>query len=937
MTVSDLAKELGVPSKDLVAFLRSAKLPVPTGSAALRAGVASKARARLEKERRATGASFAKIMSEAVLAAGPVPTRRRRKPARRRRVATGQEEATAEAVVAGVEEGSEAAADPSGTEGDGEVRPTRRRRIAAVEAGPDGEIAAGAAGLGLDEVAAVADAEALESVPLTFPDGDAVYVDGAFPVETAAESSTAPAASPDGDLAARPEIRPDLDDRPTLPDVSAPAPLQQPGVGPLVPPGSGGLRPAAAGSRSNVPSPAATAGPRGQVRIQASGFTSDGRRKRRGGGRGGGRGRGSNQAEARRNVARIRGQMRGPGRRPRRRRVRLTREELEAQVLQEAAEQERKERERKTVRVAEFLSVAELAEMIDESATELVGSAFGNLGLHVTINQRLDFDQIEMLLDEFNFTVVREETADVKETVDPYGIDSETAEPRPPVVTVMGHVDHGKTLLLDRIRKSNVVAGEAGGITQHIGAYHVALPNGRVTFLDTPGHAAFTAMRARGAEVTDIVILLVAADDSVMPQTVEAINHALSAGVPIVVAVNKCDLPGVDPSKVLRELLRHSVQVDELGGDVLSAKISAKTGDGVDELLEQLLLQAELMEDGLKADPLRHATGTVVEARLDIGKGPVATVLVQGGTLRVGDTFVCGLHQGRVRAMHDERGRPVKEAGPSMPVQVLGAGGMPQAGDSLQVMDPSRAQAAVAERQQLDREKQMRLRERAQKVGDFGQLQTDGGVIELPILVKGDVDGSVQALSDALEQLGGKEDGVRVRIVHRGVGAINESDVLLARTTDAVIIGFGVRPQSAARRQAEQAAVEIRTYDIIYQAVDDLAAALEGRLAPDQVEQIEGSAQVREVFRISRVGTIAGCYVVQGRMHRNARARVLRDGRVVYDGEVGSLKRFKDDVREVREGFECGIGIANFNDVKTGDEIECYTVEEIARKLAKAG
>ncbi|MCE2455265.1 MAG: translation initiation factor IF-2 [Gemmatimonadetes bacterium] len=673
----------------------------------------------------------------------------------------------------------------------------------------------------------------------------------------------------------------------------------------------------------------------GQVKVRASGYTSDGKPARKPGPKGRAAKRQSAQQAAKRNVSRIRGQMRGPGRKPRRRQ-RLTPDQIEERQRQEAAEQERRERERRTVRVAEFLSVAELAELVEETPAALIGSAFRNMGMMVTINQRLDFDQIEMLLDEFNFNVEREETLEVVEDIDPYGIDSETAEPRPPVVTVMGHVDHGKTLLLDRIRKANVVAGEAGGITQHIGAYHVQLPSGRVTFLDTPGHAAFTAMRARGADVTDIVILLVAADDSVMPQTVEAINHASSAGVPLVVAVNKCDLPGVDPDRVKRQLLQHSVQVDDLGGEVLSANVSAKTGKGIDDLLEQVLLQAELMEDKLRADPRRRAVCTVVEARLDVGKGPVVTVLVQGGTLRVGDTFVCGLHQGRVRAMHDERGMPVKEAGPSIPVQVLGAGGVPQAGDPLQVMEPSRAQARVSELQQLDREKQMRLRERAKKIGDFAQLTQADGMIEVPILVKGDVDGSVQALADAFEQIGGEEDGVRVRIVHRGVGAINESDVLLAQTTEAVIIGFGVRPQAAARKQAEDAAVEIRTYDIIYKAVDDLTRSLEGRLSPDQVEHVEGSAQVRETFRVSKVGMIAGCYVVQGRVNRKFRIRVIREGKTVFEGEIASLRRFKDDAREVREGFECGIGIANFNDVKVGDEIECYTVEEIARKLAKA-
>jgi translation initiation factor IF-2 len=500
-------------------------------------------------------------------------------------------------------------------------------------------------------------------------------------------------------------------------------------------------------------------------------------------------------------------------------------------------------------------------------------------------------------------------------------------------VTVMGHVDHGKTLLLDRIRKTNVVAGEAGGITQHIGAYHVRLPDGRsLTFLDTPGHAAFTAMRARGADVTDVVILIVAADDSVMPQTIEAISHARNAGVPMVVAINKVDLPAANPGKVKQELLQHSVQTEDFGGDVLVAEISAKTGQGIDELLEKVLLQAELLE--LKANPDREAQGTVIEAQLDVGKGPVVSALVQRGTLRVGDPFLCGMYDGRVRALLDERGNSVEEAGPGIPVQVLGAAGVPQAGDILQAMEADRAADIATNRQRLDREKQLRIRERGFKLGDFSKLVAEGTVSTLPLVIKGDVDGSVQAVADSLEQL--STDEVQVEIIHRGVGAINESDVLLAQTAGAVIIGFRVRPQTAARLEAERSDVEIKSYEVIYEAVDDIRAALEGMLAPEQRETVHGAAEVRDTFRISKVGTIAGCYVTEGVIQRKGRARVIRDGIVVYDGELSSLKRFKDDAKEVREGFECGIGIANFNDIKVGDVIECYTVEQVARTLAGA-
>jgi translation initiation factor IF-2 len=601
---------------------------------------------------------------------------------------------------------------------------------------------------------------------------------------------------------------------------------------------------------------------------------------------------------------------------------------------QERMEEERQRiraEEAQTVRVNEFLTVAELAEQIDVSPTQIIGSAFKNLGLMVTINQRLDFDQIELLLDEFGFKAVREEEYGAELAEEQEEDAPDTLRPRPPVVTVMGHVDHGKTSLLDYIRKTNVIAGESGGITQHIGAYNVALPDGRgIAFLDTPGHAAFTAMRARGAEVTDIVILVVAADDSVMPQTIEAISHARNAGVPIIVAVNKVDLPDANAMKVKQDLLQHGVVLEDFGGDVMSAEVSAKRGVGMDDLLEKVLLQADLLE--LKANPDREAVGTVIEAQLDVGKGPVATVLVTNGTLRVGDHVVVGLYNGRVRAMLDERNRPVQLAGPATPVQILGLPGVPAAGDQMMAMDAERAGEIAQNRQRLDREKRMRIKSRGVKLTDISKMLQQGQQATLNLVIKGDVDGSVQALSDALEQLSTAE--VQVQVIHRGVGAINESDVLLAQTSAAIVIGFHVRPTTEARGVAEREDVDIRLYNIIYEAVEEVKDAMSGLLSPEQREVMLGTAAVRQLFKVPRVGTVAGCMVTSGVLDRRGRIRVIRDAVQVYEGELESLKRFKDDAREVREGFECGLNIRNFNDIKVGDVLECYRVEEIARTLA---
>ena len=676
------------------------------------------------------------------------------------------------------------------------------------------------------------------------------------------------------------------------------------------------------------PKAAVSSGTAGQVRVQAEGYTPDGQRSQRQ--KKGKKRQRVDQSAVQENIQRVMAQLKGGGKKRRRKGSALSKEERET-AEQEARVEE--ERESKIVRVNEFLTVSELSGLIDVSSMEIIGSAFKNLGLMVTINQRLDFPQIEMLLDEFGCTAISEEEYGHHEDMVEEPDAEDDLKPRPPIVTVMGHVDHGKTLLLDFIRSSNVVAGESGGITQHIGAYHVELDGGRmITFLDTPGHSAFTAMRARGAEITDVVILVVAADDSVMPQTKEAISDARNAGVPLVVAVNKCDLPAADALKVKQELLQEDVQVEEFGGDVLSADISAKTGEGIDELLEKVLLQADMLE--LKANPDRKAMGTVIESQLDVGKGSVVTVLITKGTLRVGESFVVGNFGGRVRALLDERGHKVDNAGPGIPAQILGTAGVPQAGDTFQVMAADKASEIAEKRMRLDREKQLRIKERGAKLGDFSGMVAEGTADTLPLIIKADVDGSVQAFSDALENLG--TDEVGVHIVHRAVGAINEEDVLLAGTSGAVILGFRVRPNTNARKNAEREGVETRIYDVIYEGVDEIRSVLEGMLAPERKEHILGSAEVREIFKITKVGTIAGSEVIDGVVDRKAGVRLIREGIVIYEGEVSSLKRFKDDVKEVREGLECGIGIKNFNDIKVGDVIESYTVEEIARTLAEA-
>jgi translation initiation factor IF-2 len=601
-----------------------------------------------------------------------------------------------------------------------------------------------------------------------------------------------------------------------------------------------------------------------------------------------------------------------------------------------ARAKEEREAEKTRIRVNEFISVSELADLMKVPATQIVQLAFKELGLMVTVNQRLDFDQIELIASEFGFQAVKEEEyAAPTETVEQEeAADEGHMVPRPPVVTIMGHVDHGKTSLLDYIRKANVVAGEAGGITQHIGAYHVTLPNGKeITFLDTPGHQAFTAMRARGAQVTDIVVLVVSAEDAVMPQTVEAISHARNAGVPMIVAINKIDLPAANVQKVKQDLLTQNVVLEEFGGQVLSTPISAKKGTNIDQLLDQILLQAEILD--LKANPDRPASGTVVEATLDPGKGPIATILVQKGTLRVGANFICGKFSGRVRALYDERGKNVKEAGPSIPVQILGFEGTPSPGDNFVVTaDAVEAREIAQKRQRLEREAQNRRTARGGSLEDISRALAQGQIGALRLIIKADQGGPAEALADALGQLSTGE--VRVDIVHRGVGSISESDVLLAKASGAIIIGFHVRPDGGARAAAEREGVDVRTYRIIYEAVDDVRNALEGLLKPESKETVLGDAAVLQLFKVSKVGTIAGCQVKTGTILRTAKARVLRDGVQVYEGSLSSLKRFKDDVKEVKEGLECGIGIENFNDLKVGDVIESYRVEEVKRTLASS-
>jgi translation initiation factor IF-2 len=591
-------------------------------------------------------------------------------------------------------------------------------------------------------------------------------------------------------------------------------------------------------------------------------------------------------------------------------------------------ETEKKELEKSVLKVTEFVSVNELATMMNVPVVDIISTCM-SLGLIVSINQRLDAETMALVAEEFGFTV-EFVSAELQEAVREEEDVDENLVTRPPIVTVMGHVDHGKTKLLDYIRNTNVVAGEAGGITQHIGAYSVTLDNGKtITFLDTPGHEAFTAMRARGAQITDIVIIVVAADDGVMPQTREAINHAHAAGVPIIFAINKIDKPTANPDKIREELANMNFLVEEWGGKYQSQEISAKSGLHIDLLLEKVLLQAELLD--LKANPDKHAIGTVIESSLDKGRGFVGTVLVKAGTLRLGDVVLAGSCYGHVKAMYNERNQKVPEAGPSMPVLILGLNGAPQAGDKFNVMDSDKEAKDIAtKRAQLQREQGLRTQKHI-TLDEIGRRIAIGNFQELNIIVKGDVDGSVEALSDSLIKLSTPE--IQVNIIHKAVGQISESDILLAAASNAVVVGFQVRPSLSARKLAEKEGIDIRLYSIIYDAIEEIKSAMEGMLSPEIKEEITATIEVRETFKIGKVGTIAGCFVRDGKVTRNTRVRVIRDGIVIYTGELGSLKRFKDDVREVTSGYECGLNINDFNDIKVGDIIEGFQTVQIKKTL----
>lgn len=599
-------------------------------------------------------------------------------------------------------------------------------------------------------------------------------------------------------------------------------------------------------------------------------------------------------------------------------------------VSQKAQEElAKQEAEKNILKVTEFVSVAELANMMNVQPNEVIATCM-NLGLFVSINQRLDAETMSLVADEFGYKV-EFVSAEVLEAIsDEEEEQEENLKDRPPIVTVMGHVDHGKTSLLDYVRKANVIAGEAGGITQHIGAYSVSMgENKKITFLDTPGHEAFTAMRARGAQVTDVAIIIVAADDNIMPQTVEAINHAQAAGVPIVFAINKIDKPGANPEKIKEELANMNLLVEEWGGKYQSQDISAKHGKNIEELLDKVMLEAELLE--LKANPDKKATGTVIEASLDKGRGYVTTILVQAGTLKMGDILLAGNHTGHIKAMYNERNDLVEEAGPSTPVQILGLNGAAQAGDKFNVMESDREAKEIANRrQQLAREQGLRTQKHI-TLDEIGRRIAIGNFQELNVIVKGDVDGSIEALSDSLIKLSTEE--IQVNVKHKAVGQISESDILLAAASDAIIIGFQVRPSLAARKLAEKEQIDIRLYSVIYDAINEVKDAMEGMLSPDIKEEITATIEVREVFKISKVGTIAGCYVRDGKIKRSSKVRVIRDGIVVYTGLLGSLKRFKDDVKEVASGYECGLNIDKFNDIKVGDIIEGYEEVEVKRTL----
>ena len=609
-------------------------------------------------------------------------------------------------------------------------------------------------------------------------------------------------------------------------------------------------------------------------------------------------------------------------------RSKIKREGRQKRKEQALAEQSKRDEESKILKVTEFITVSELANMMDVPVTEVITACFG-LGLMVTMNQRLDAETMSLVADEFGFDV---KFIDAEEDIEDVEIEDaeEDLVKRPPIVTIMGHVDHGKTSLLDYIRKANVVAGESGGITQHIGAYKVWLDNDeKLTFIDTPGHEAFTAMRARGTKVTDVAVIVIAADDNIMPQTKEAISHAQAAGVPMIFAINKIDRPAANPDNIKQQLANMNLLVEDWGGKYQSQEISAKTGQGVDELLEKIVLEAEMLD--LKANPKRLAIGTVLEAALDKGRGYVADMLVQNGTLKVGDYILAGKYHGKVKAMYDERDKRLKEAEPSTPVRVLGLDGAPAAGDRFKVYQDEREAKRIAQkRDQIIREQQLRSQKHI-TLDEIGRRIALGDFKELNLIIKGDVDGSVEALSDSLQKL--STENVNVNIIHKAVGQISDTDVNLASASDAIIIGFNVRPSLSARRLAEQDQVQIKTYSIIYDVINDVKEAMEGMLSPEIKEEVTGTVEVRETFKISKVGTVAGCMVTSGKIYNHSKVRLIREGIVIYDGELASLKRFKDDVKEVSKGYECGLMIKNYNNIEIGDIIEAYQSYEVKRKL----
>jgi translation initiation factor IF-2 len=895
--IHDLAAEFAMPTEHLLKLLAEMDIHVRSHLSALDPGQVALVRARWEREKRKSTQTA-------------TSTRRRRTTKR----TTSKKAAKTEA---------------------DESRPLRRRRTAAeVQAKADAEAAATAEHVE-DEAPAVAPTKEApvakqsmaERAAALFKDSVTVEEAPAFETdETVAETAPLseetlpveaeameerPAASAPVEPVREPVERPAAE-RPSAPP--KPKRVQRPT------PVTRGIKPVA--SSAPGPRPVASAAPG-----DAAEERRRDRKKRKKGRR-----QSVDTAAVKANINRTMASLKGsPQKKGRRREEQPSFREREA--LRRAEE---REREKTLVRVNEFITVSELADTLSVNSTDIVAFCFKELGMIVTVNQRLDFDQIELIASEFGYEATREEEYASQGVLEAQEEDKpEDLVPRPPVVTVMGHVDHGKTSLLDHVRKANVIAGEAGGITQHIGAYHVELDDGRViTFLDTPGHEAFTAMRARGAQATDIVVLVVAADDQVMPQTIEAISHARNAGVPMVIAINKIDLPAANVEKVKQGLLQHQVILEDFGGDTMWAAISAKTGQGVDDLLEKVLLQAEILDK--KANPDRGARGTVVESTLDPGKGPVATVLVQNGSLRVGEDFICGHLAGRVRALLDERGNRVEVAGPSIPVQVLGFEGVPEAGDAFVVVENATEAREVAQkRQRLDREAAHRRSSRGVSLEDISKHLEAGEVQALNLIIKADQGGPAEALADAFAQISTSE--VRVEVIHRGVGSITESDILLAKASNAIIIGFHVRPDSNARAAAEREHVDVRTYRVIYEAVEDVRAALEGMLAPEERETVTGEAEVLQTFKISGVGTVAGCIVRNGVMRRSAKVRVIRDGVDVYTGGLSSLKRFKEDVREVKDGLECGMGVENFNDVKVGDIIQAFTVEQVARSLEPAG